>query len=77
MAISFENGTTLHRVWGNLADAELLGTFQYNLQAQKIALALLDHEPKGNGIKLVTVDGYSGEMKLYAVDASSEKDAGK
>lgn len=75
MAIEIKNGTTVHRIWGSLKDAELLGVFQYHLGAKAVCEALISHQPTGIGIVLCAVDHYSGEMTLFPVDKKETEKA--
>lgn len=54
--------TLVHRAWGRLEDAELLGAFTYQMHAEKVARAIIEAE--GPQIALILTDLTSGKMTI-------------
>lgn len=60
----------IHRVWGALEDAELLGAFTYQLHAEKVARAIIEAEAEP--VRLVVTDLTSGKMTVISKPKATE-----
>lgn len=65
-----KNGTTVHRIWKTLPDAELRAVFQYESEAKTFCRAIIEEQPEG--CFLVCVDHYSGAMSCFHKAADQE-----
>lgn len=57
-----DTATVIHRMWGDLTGAELLGAFTYQMDAKIVAEALISLQPEG--VVLIVTDLGSGEMSF-------------
>lgn len=61
--MEIKNATTVHRIWKTLPEAELLGAFQYDRDAETYCKAAI--EQQSDGTFLTLVDHYSGRMRCF------------
>lgn len=69
MPIEIKNGTTIHRIWGDLKEAELLGIFQYQLSADAVCMAILPIQPEK--CFLISVCHEDGKMRIFRREPAS------
>jgi hypothetical protein len=61
--MEIKNATTVHRIWKELPEAELMGAFQYETDARIYCRAAIESQPEGTFLALI--DHYSGRMFCF------------
>jgi hypothetical protein len=74
--MEIKNGSTVHRIWGVLEDADLIAVFQYHDHAKTFCNAILHRQSKGNRIILAAVNHRDGTMDLFHRDEEGSKEEG-
>jgi len=61
--MEIKNAVTVHRVWGDLSDGDLLMACQYESNALAFCKAQIDSEPEG--CSLIYVNHYDGKLMIF------------